>query len=1018
MSKNIFKTKDVRGFGGGKSNPGVAETILVPPPVGTNLFQSKQLLSSLDLISEGPIEGPCRLDGSRAEGINILESVFYNDNRIKEAGQVSSATGSFSNEKVLMVDKLSEESLGQFLNNLQNIYSEYTGVSGLVMSGDTRLSGLDAGNTGALISGRDFIEANSGDIINTFTNEGLIHNPFGFVQFSLNKTGLNLAETCSGTSGTFSAFSGTEDGILTVKNFYNESPYTRKIQQRDDSVIELPKEFYSSVPIYTNNFISGTGNTGFVPDGKVDVYRDMTNVIGCGTIPFYIGNNIHTGVGGEFLTGKFFISTGDGDLEDKIQSGIDNNYDVLVYGDSSVEFATVASSQVEPSRGEIIGAKITPTLFAESLGKFNYSNTEIFFRDGSEKQEILENFSDSKTTYSIGQSLLGPFSLVGNAQSGSGNSDVRDGGDFADWQLAPPAEDNGYFYTHTVIRSEVNRLIPQVIISSLKDTLDQNGEDGRGAGSDIAEFVTFRFTQGFEGFNIPFDLSQFSVTSTDFVSGCLERGMDPKKILLNNYTVQEDFKFEGIVSSPYVADLNLDDDLPKIKSLKNKKVSDIQGMTEELISNFNLNGDEVLYPSQTWKNVNRIAKIEKLELETESVLISRDVSIASIVEVIDKSFNYPLSSIIANGIDARTFSNVPKRSYDLRLKKVLIPSNYNPLKENGQDKRFVSDSSRYGLRNIHTFDGSTYIKVPDKIDLGTENYEISFKVKFGSFNTTTTTVYFIDVDGGNFNTPGRVAVYHRDNGGGSSPEIGMVGKDDSGNTDFSDKDIDISAYSTSDVFTVSLKAVGSKYTLTVKVGETLVGTQTGTLTNRPSFSYDPANGKSLLIGASTAKTSPSFQDNGTQIADYKIKKNNQLLHHWDGTVINTTRLGDSFKDKFGGNHGEIVGTANAVEDTDFEFGRNKQQIYIGEWDGTFKLGWTDNPAWILYDLMTNSVFGIGSRIDELEDINIFGLYSIGQHCDAVDEEGFFDGVLDDAGGLEPRFSCNVIFRRERFSGFR
>ena len=43
--------------------------------------------------------------------------------------------------------------------------------------------------------------------------------------------------------------------------------------------------------------------------------------------------------------------------------------------------------------------------------------------------------------------------------------------------------------------------------------------------------------------------------------------------------------------------------------------------------------------------------------------------------------------------------------------------------------------------------------------------------------------------------------------------------------------------------------------------------------------------------------------------------------------------------------------------------------YMGEWDGTFKLAWTDNPAWILYDLMINPVYGC-NRIDTREDINI------------------------------------------------
>ena len=83
-------------------------------------------------------------------------------------------------------------------------------------------------------------------------------------------------------------------------------------------------------------------------------------------------------------------------------------------------------------------------------------------------------------------------------------------------------------------------------------------------------------------------------------------------------------------------------------------------------------------------------------------------------------------------------------------------------------------------------------------------------------------------------------------------------------------------------------------------------------------------------------------------------------------------------------------------------------VYEGDWDGTFKIGWTDNPAWILYDLLTNSRYGVGSKIDDIEDINIFSLYKIGRYCDAVDNNGNFVGVSDGLGGLEPRFSCNIM----------
>ena len=70
--------------------------------------------------------------------------------------------------------------------------------------------------------------------------------------------------------------------------------------------------------------------------------------------------------------------------------------------------------------------------------------------------------------------------------------------------------------------------------------------------------------------------------------------------------------------------------------------------------------------------------------------------------------------------------------------------------------------------------------------------------------------------------------------------------------------------------------------------------------------------------------------------------------------------------------------------------------------------WTDNPAWILYDLLTNYRYGMGSHI-EISDINKWQLYKIGRFCDAVDENGYFEGVTDGRGGKEPRFSCNVVF---------
>ena len=75
------------------------------------------------------------------------------------------------------------------------------------------------------------------------------------------------------------------------------------------------------------------------------------------------------------------------------------------------------------------------------------------------------------------------------------------------------------------------------------------------------------------------------------------------------------------------------------------------------------------------------------------------------------------------------------------------------------------------------------------------------------------------------------------------------------------------------------------------------------------------------------------------------------------------------------------------------------KTYDGIWDGNFNLGWTDNPAWCFYDLITNRRYGLGKYVDpNLTDK--WTLYEIGQYCDQL--------VNDGKGSLEPRFTCNVL----------
>lgn len=72
--------------------------------------------------------------------------------------------------------------------------------------------------------------------------------------------------------------------------------------------------------------------------------------------------------------------------------------------------------------------------------------------------------------------------------------------------------------------------------------------------------------------------------------------------------------------------------------------------------------------------------------------------------------------------------------------------------------------------------------------------------------------------------------------------------------------------------------------------------------------------------------------------------------------------------------------------------------YNGVWDGTFKLLSSSNPAWILFDLLTNARYGLGKFVSE-SMIDLGQLYQIGRYCDEEVDDGF--------GGKEKRFAINT-----------
>lgn len=85
------------------------------------------------------------------------------------------------------------------------------------------------------------------------------------------------------------------------------------------------------------------------------------------------------------------------------------------------------------------------------------------------------------------------------------------------------------------------------------------------------------------------------------------------------------------------------------------------------------------------------------------------------------------------------------------------------------------------------------------------------------------------------------------------------------------------------------------------------------------------------------------------------------------------------------------------------------RVYDGVWSGSFKIGYSNNPAWVLYDLMTSKRYGLGKHFQNSLDsmssmVDAAFLYGIGMYCDELVDDGY--------GGKEPRFTINTTIQTE------
>lgn len=75
------------------------------------------------------------------------------------------------------------------------------------------------------------------------------------------------------------------------------------------------------------------------------------------------------------------------------------------------------------------------------------------------------------------------------------------------------------------------------------------------------------------------------------------------------------------------------------------------------------------------------------------------------------------------------------------------------------------------------------------------------------------------------------------------------------------------------------------------------------------------------------------------------------------------------------------------------------RTYSGVWNGTFKYAISNNPAWVMFDVLTHRRYGLGNFISDSQ-VDKATLYTIGRYCDELVPDGF--------GGTEPRFTLNTV----------
>jgi hypothetical protein len=868
-----------RLHGAGSKKPEVKPAVLNPPKIGDFQFgASFSFLETLDLISDGPIEGLVDNKGNLLPDNYTSRGIYLDDTpvsialdsevdidydqSIEELQNISLTIDSFSNlnDEGASVSTFREGS-NQFFRGKLNFLSLVDGISPF-LSPDAftkrRFRTVSKGfNYNFTTSEWDRFHA-------VFPNESSLSASDFVVLFEKDtkirrKGNIDLWKAIEQKNGTFAHASkyffkqktGSEFEVLKkireAWNLYGPDPETKVIQNKHMHDLILRKmnsalgpdwERKTDKELHEKLFDKRGYCLIYYPDrdllsGQTSIQFTEPKLINFDFIKVVNGNevkvNFSQGVEIANLLMPIFDVNGNLQINSPLLGGIfifvDQAESANFFEGVDENGANYTTKDYEIN--EIIKELKTITKLSLSQSnkpeksKYNYNNVLIETRLGKEIQQPFSFFNKVHIDKKIDRNIYGPFRSLGQVQrlarntlqdkeyfkmndsyydgpwpsnnepddadrlisldsrglpTNEGSNDtVRVGSstrdkDFSSWNSQNrhfQNEENDAPITHIIQNPNVSDVFITLKINSLFDTVEKQ------YGSEPEDFKL--------GDKLPAILNVEVEVGKVLGDGSL-RPSDTRV-----------YRIAALIESPTLLDIGNPDALARPKQYKHVRDLNNGGAIADVSQSFSLPSVYSVSNSNVNSSVEkRYIKVSKLSTETFSVLISKDVSLYKVTEIIPVNLTYPFSAIIGTKIDSKSFSSVPQRTFDSRLKLIKIPNNYYPTQNTGsrKDKRY--------------------------------------------FNTV-------------------------------------------------------------------------------------------------------------------AEFTSSEEEN--------------------------------------------------------------KKIYKGDWNGGFKIGWTDNPAWILYDLLTNPRYGLGQYI-EPQDINKWELYKIGRFCDAVDSNGVFEGVPDGRGGLEPRYSCNIIFQSD------